>query len=85
MYYIVEIQKYAGGDFGHLVHYADTRAKAESKYYEVLAAAAVSELPQHSACLINDEGQHVMSKCYKRTVVQTPAPAPEPEEETAGE
>ncbi len=83
MYYIIEIQKYPAGDFGHIVHYADTRAKAEGKYYEVLSAAAVSELPQHSACLINDEGKQIMSKCYKRDI---PAPTPEPEpEEVTGE
>ena len=50
-FYIIEIQKYVNGEFGHIVHFAydedptKARLKAESKYHEVLAAAAVSELP----------------------------------------
>ena len=50
-YYIFEIQRYINGEFGHIVHFAydanatKARLKAEAKYHEVLAAAAVSELP----------------------------------------
>ena len=46
-YYIVEI-KMVNGEFEHQVHWAydadatTARLKAESKYHEVLAAAAVS-------------------------------------------
>lgn len=65
MYYIIEIQQYKDGTYGHLVHWAETRNQGESKYYEVLAAAAVSDLPSHSATLIDSEGVAWMSKCYK--------------------
>lgn len=47
-YYVLEIQQYTSGEFGHIVHYAfdadpaKARLKAESKYHEILAAAAVS-------------------------------------------
>ncbi len=46
-YYVIEIQKYQDGSFGHLVHPAydedqtQARLKGESKYHEVLAAAAI--------------------------------------------
>ena len=46
-YYILEIQKYANGEYGHIVHFAydedatKARLKAESKYHQVLASAAV--------------------------------------------
>lgn len=69
-YYILEIQKYLNGEFGHIVHFAydenatKARLKAESKYHEVLAAAAVSELPQHSATLITCDGRVIMNQCY---------------------
>ena len=72
--YIVEIQQYANGEYGHIVHYAydadaeQARLKAESKYYEVLAAAAVSNLPCHSAILFTTEGFPLMHQCYKHTV-----------------
>lgn len=76
-YYILEIQQYANGEYGHIVHFAydaDTqkaRFKAEAKYYEVLAAAAISELPQHSAILITSEGNPLMHQCYYHTPVNT--------------
>lgn len=74
--YVVEIQQYANGEYGHIVHYAydadaeQARLKAESKYYEVLAAAAVSNLPCHSAILFTTEGFPLMHQCYKHVVTQ---------------
>lgn len=69
-FYIVEIQQYANGEYGHIVHYAydedpdKARLKGESKYHEVLAAAAISELPSHAAILFNTQGQPIMNRCY---------------------
>ena len=92
-FYIVEIQQYANGEYGHLVHYvydADpdkARLKGESKYYEVLAAAAVSNLPCHSAIMFSTEGFPLLHQCYKHEVQPelTPEPEPEPEPEPTGE
>lgn len=70
-FYIFEIQQYTNGEYGHIVHFAfdadadKARLKAESKYHEVLAAAAVSDLPSHSAILVSSEGFPVEHKCYK--------------------
>ena len=81
-YYIVEIQQYLNGEFGHIVHFAydenpDTaRLKGESKYYEVLSAAAVSNLPSHAAIMFSTEGFPLLHQCYKHTV--QPEPEPEP-------
>ena len=85
-FYILEIQQYANGEFGDIRHVAyeedpgKARLKAESKYHEVLAAAAVSELPSHSATLITSDGRVVMNQCYKHAI-PTPEPTPEPEVE----
>lgn len=86
-FYIIEIQQYTNGEFGHIVHFAydenatTARLKAESKYHEVLASAAISELPQHSATLLTSDGRAVMSQCYKHSVEPTPEPEPEPDVE----
>lgn len=70
-YYVIEIQQYANGEYGHIVHFAydidpnKARLKGESKYHEVLAAAAVSELPSHAATLLGSDGFPVMYQCYK--------------------
>ena len=84
-YYIIEIQKYQDGGFGHIVHWASdadadrARMKAESKYHEVLAAAAISELPQHAAALLASDGAELMRQCYYHTAA--PAQAEEETEE----
>ena len=86
-FYIIEIQQYATGDFGHIVHFAfdenptKARLKAEAKYHEVLAAAAVSELQSHSATLLTSDGRAIMNQCYKHVIEPTPEPEPEPEPE----
>jgi protein-L-isoaspartate O-methyltransferase len=87
-FYIIEIQQYLNGEFGHIVHFAydadatKARLKAESKYHEVLASAAVSELPQHSATLLASDGREIMHQCYRHTVVTEPESEPEtPQEE----
>ena len=85
-YYIIEIQVNAAGEYGHLVHYvwdADpdvARLKAESKYHQVLAAAAVSETKKHSAVILSDESFPLIHQCYKHNVA-APEPAPEVEDE----
>ena len=92
-FYIVEIQQYANGDFGHIVHWAyddnpdRAREKADSKFYEVLSACAISELPLHSAILFSTEGFPLDHKCYKHEVAPVVPDAPEEpiEEEPAEE
>lgn len=89
-YYIIEIQQYANGEYGHLVHFAwdenpdKARLKAESKYHEILAVAAVSETKKHSAVILSDESFPVLHSCYKHDVT-APAPAQVEEPETVVE
>lgn len=86
--YIIEIQQYQDGSYGDIKHFVYdedpdmARLKAESKFYEVLAAAAISNLPSHAAIMFSSEGFPIMSKCYKHTPVN---PAPEPESEPVEE
>ena len=91
-FYIVEIQQYANGEYGHIVHYVfdedevKARNKADSKYYEVLSACAISELPCHSAILFSTEGFPLMHGCYKHEVAPVVPEEPiekEPEEEAS--
>ena len=86
-YYVMEIQQYANGEYGDIRHFAydedadKARMKGESKYYEILAAAAVSDIPSHAAILFSSEGFPIMHQCYKKTIAPAPAPTPEPEPE----
>ena len=79
-FYVMEIQQYADLSYGDIKHFTYdedpdlARLKAESKYYQVLSAAAISNLPSHAAILFSSEGFPIMHQCYKHEVV------PEPEE-----
>lgn len=79
-FYIVEIKQLPDATYEHNVFWeydADAdkaRLKAESKYHEVLAAAAVSNTMSHAAILFSTEGFPLMNQCYKHQAVQqTPA------------
>lgn len=82
MYIVMEIQKTAesaGGVATLVSTYADKNS-AESTFHTVLAAAAISAVPVHSAVLMTDEGIWLRSESYKH-----PASEPEPEPEPAAE
>lgn len=76
-YFVVEIQKLAENTYAHIVHEAATRNEAESKYHQVLAAAAISNIPQHSAIMFSADGFPLMNESYEHVVV--------PEEEIPAE
>lgn len=69
-FYVMEIQKSDDTHFAHLVHeasdddYDAARMKVESVYHQVLAAAAISNLPAHSAIMFSSEGIPMMYQCY---------------------
>jgi hypothetical protein len=65
MYIVIELQKNADGAVANLVTSHNTLAEAESKYYSVLAAAALSTIPVHSAIIVSEEGFPVKNQCYK--------------------
>ena len=77
-YYIVEIQQYENGEYGHIVHFAydenpeKARLKGESTYHAVLSAAAVSDLPAHAAILMTAEGFPIYHQCYKHSAASGP-------------
>ena len=84
-YYIVEVQQYNDGSFGHIVHFAydedpeRARNKADAKYYQVLSAAAESNLPCHSVILFSSECFPLLDGRYHHTPTPEPEPEPEPE------
>lgn len=64
-YIVIEFQKNAEGAVSNIVTDHATLAEAESKYYSILASAAVSKLPAHSAIIVSEEGFPVKHQCYK--------------------
>lgn len=65
MYIVIELQKNAEGAVSNIVTAFDTLEEAESKYYSILSAAAISKVPVHSAIIVSEEGFPVKHQCYK--------------------
>ena len=63
-YIVVELQNSAEGMLSPIVSNHNTLAEAENKYYTILAYAAVSEIPMHSAIIVREDGFPVMYKHY---------------------
>lgn len=65
-YTTVENQIRPDGSKGLLYDHFETIEQAEAKYYTICAAAAVSDIPYHSAHLIRSDGIMVEGKVYDR-------------------
>lgn len=65
-YIVLEIQTNANGEVATLLTAYNERSAAENKYYTILAAAALSELPVHSAMILTNLGTIVKSETFNR-------------------
>ncbi len=63
-YLVIEVQKFDSGAITSPVTAHDTLNGANAKYHQVLASAAVSSLPVHSAAIITEEGAFVKGECF---------------------
>ena len=64
-YIVIEMQKNTEGQVANLVTDHNTLAEAESKFYTILASAAINDVPVHSAIIVSEEGFPVKHNCYK--------------------
>ena len=65
MYIVIELQKNSEDVVSNIVTDHATIAEAESHYYSILASAAISNIPVHSAVIVSEEGFPVKHQCYK--------------------
>lgn len=73
-YIVIEIQKNANGQVGNIVTAYEDKAAAENKYHTILAAAAISSIPIHSAVMVNEQGFPLHFESYKHEVQVEPEP-----------
>ena len=64
MFIVLEAQTNKNGVLGTLINQYNDYNQAESKYYAILSAAAVSSLPRHAAFILTNEGMFVKGDCY---------------------
>ena len=59
-YIVIEIQKAADGTIAvPPIATFDNLFDALSRYHTILASAAISEVPVHTACVLNEVGQEI--------------------------
>lgn len=63
MFAVIEIQK-NGSSAIPLTSLYDNKDDAYSKYHQILAAAAVSTVQEHSAILISEEGNYMFHEKF---------------------
>ena len=66
MYIVMEIQK--GNTASTIVDSYETLNEAENKYHTILAYAALSNVPKHSAVLLTEEGDYIKHECFEHLV-----------------
>lgn len=64
-YIVIEIQKFADGTVAiPPANTYDTFFEAASRYHTILAAAAISEVPVHTAMILTDTGSQLRLDSY---------------------
>lgn len=63
VYVVMEIQS-SNESAATLINSYTNRNEAESKFHQILGAAAVSNVPVHSAVLLTDSGKSLKSESY---------------------
>lgn len=63
-YLLIEIQTGNDGKISNIVTSHDTKPEAETKYHQVLAAAATSNTKYHSAVMLNEKGEWEKGETY---------------------
>jgi len=65
-YIVIEIQVNTDGTVATLQTVHDSYNTAQQKYHMILAAAAVSALPLHSAAILSPFGEMIASQYFDR-------------------
>ena len=63
MFAVIEIQK-NGDTSTPITTLFDNKDEAYSKYHTVLASAAISEIEEHSAILVSEEGNYMLHEKF---------------------
>ena len=66
MFIVIELQTYNDGTVGHIVTNYEERNVAESKFYQIMSAAAISDVPVHSALIVDEAGMIQKQDWYDR-------------------
>ena len=63
-YVVVEMQKGQNGKIATIVTAHETLNEAESKFFAIMSAAAISSVPQHGAFILHADGNVSRNEVY---------------------
>lgn len=70
-YVVIEIQKFADGTIAvPPVNTYDTLFGALNRYHTIMAAAAISDVPVHSAVVLTETGQEIRLDSYNHEITE---------------
>ena len=81
MFIVIELQVNAEGQVVSIVTSHNTLPEAQKKYYTVLAYAAISDVPMHSAVILDQMGGLVDRQGFEHPTEVIPPPSEEQEHE----
>ena len=70
VYYVMELQTYGDGTGSAIPQAYDNLPAAESKYYLILSAAAISSVYRHGAVLMTEEGFTMKQEVFTHALQQ---------------
>lgn len=80
-YTTIENQLRTDGSYGLLYDHYTEESQALAKYFTIGAAAALSGIPYHSACILTSDGRILRQEIFDRqNSVPIVPPEPEPNE-----
>ena len=63
-YIVIEMQKGQNGKISTIVNAYETLNEAESKFFTIMSAAAISSVPQHGAFILHVDGNVSRNEIY---------------------
>jgi hypothetical protein len=66
LYVVIELQK-NGDSIANIVTTHETRNEADSKFFSVLSAAAISTVEKHACSLLTEDGICIRSEAYEHS------------------
>ena len=65
MYIVIELQTNEEGQTANIVQSYSDRNEAASRFHQILAAAAISNVKKHAAAMLNEDGFCEKSEFYE--------------------
>lgn len=65
MYIVMEIQTNSEGVVSTILNQYEALNLAENKFYQIMAAASISSVPVHTACILTDKGALLRTDSYQ--------------------